>query len=202
MKKIKKWAAGLCMAAMMASMPAMAVWASEMDLIKTQPSGTTSVEAEVEGQAPDLPSYVVSIPAKIDFGTLVQPTTAGTNYKKEEITVECKSVEGLEDKQAIAVLVKDKDANSAEDPFKLTNNANATLNYEMIMNSDDTNIQNTNWYENGFLFTSFTGADQSTTHTLRLDLSQLYGKDLSEYGGQYTGTLEFYTRVAGVSDVN
>lgn len=200
MKKAKKWAAGLCMAAMLAATPALAVCASELN--KSNPSGTTTVEANVAESAPENPTYVISIPAKVDFGTISQPNTEGTNYQTTDITVTCSSLEGLQQRQAIAVLVKDATATMDTDPFKLTNANGAELTYDLIMSSDSSNIKGSTWYANGYLFTSFTAAGQSAQNILRLDRGQLYGQDLALYGGKYTGSLTFYTRVAGVGDVH
>lgn len=44
----------------------------------------------------------------------------------------------------------------------------------------------------------FTGAGQEATDQLRLNRNQLYNKDLSVWGGQYTGTLNFYTKIVDV----
>lgn len=200
MKKAKKWAAGLCMAAMLAATPVLAVCASELD--KSHPSGSTAVEATVEDSAPENPTYVISIPAKVDFGTISQPNTEGTNYQTTDIKVECISLEGLAEKEAIAVLVKDATATLESDPFKLTNANDIELTYDLIMSSDSSNIKSSTWYANGYLFTSFTAAGQSAQNTLRLDRGQLYGQDLALYGGKYTGSLDFYTRVAGLGDVH
>ena len=66
------------------------------------------------------------------------------------------------------------------------------------MNNNDESIQNGTWYANGFLFNLFTGAGQEATDQLRLNRNQLYNKDLSVWGGQYTGTLNFYTKIVDV----
>ena len=81
----------------------------------------------------------------------------------------------------------------------LTHNTHSdcVLNYE-IMNNNDESIQNGTWYANGFLFNLFTGAGQEATDKLRLNRNQLYNKDLSVWGGQYTGTLNFYTKIVDV----
>ena len=76
-------------------------------------------------------------------------------------------------------------------------NSECVLNYE-IMNNNDESIQNGTWYSNGFLFNLFTGAGQEATDKLRLNRNQLYNKDLSVWGGQYTGTLNFYTKIVDV----
>ena len=86
----------------------------------------------------------------------------------------------------------------SSDPFRLTHNANSecVLNYEIMNNGES--IQNGTWYSNGFLFNLFTGAGQEATDQLRLNRNQLYNRDLSIWGGQYTGTLNFYTKIVDV----
>lgn len=75
-------------------------------------------------------------------------------------------------------------------------NKDCALTYEIMNN--DASIQNGTWYSNGFLFNLFTGAGQEATDQLRLNRNQLYNKDLSVWGGQYTGTLNFYTKIVDV----
>ena len=75
-------------------------------------------------------------------------------------------------------------------------NSECVLNYEIMNNGES--IQNGTWYSNGFLFNLFTGAGQEATDKLRLNRNQLYNKDLSVWGGQYTGTLNFYTKIVDV----
>lgn len=41
-------------------------------------------------------------------------------------------------------------------------------------------------------------AGQEATDQLRLNRNQLYNKDLSVWGGQYTGTLKFYTKIVDI----
>ena len=74
-------------------------------------------------------------------------------------------------------------------------NSECVLNYEIMNNGES--IQNGTWYSNGFLFNLFTGAGQEATDKLRLNRNQLYNKDLSVWGGQYTGCL-LYTSDAAV----
>ena len=85
-------------------------------------------------------------------------------------------------------------AGTANNPFKLQNvNSDCSLTYEMY--DQNTNVQDGAWYENGFLFVTFTDAPQDHTNQLRLYRNQLYGKDLSVWRGEYSGTLNFYTRI-------
>ena len=76
-------------------------------------------------------------------------------------------------------------------------NKECAMTYEIMYN--DASIQNGTWYDNGFLFNVFMKAGQTATDQLRLNRNQLYNKDLSTWGGAYTGTLNFYTRVRNVS---
>lgn len=142
--------------------------------------------------------YIISIPETVDFGKIQQPETEGNAYSYKDITVSCIKADNLGAGNGIAVLVKDASATESSDPFRLTHNTNSdcVLNYE-IMNKDES-IQNGTWYSNGFLFNLFTGAGQEATDQLRLNRNQLYNKNLSVWGGQYTGTLNFYTKIVDV----
>ena len=46
---------------------------------------------------------------------------------------------------------------------------------------------------------TFTSAGQEHTNQLRLNLNQLYGKDISIWGGKYSGTLNFYTKIVVIN---
>ena len=59
--------------------------------------------------------------------------------------------------------------------------------------------QNGTWYANGFLFNTFTAGGQEATEQLKLNRNQLYNRDLSIWGGQYTGTLNFYTKIVNIN---
>ena len=155
----------------------------------------TATVGENENKA----SYVIQIPDTVDFGKIQQPETEGNVYSTHDITVSCIQADNLAVGNAIAVLVKDASAVESSDPFRLTHNTHSdcVLNYE-IMNNNDESIQNGTWYANGFLFNLFTGAGQEATDQLRLNRNQLYNRDLSIWGGQYTGTLNFYTKIVDV----
>ena len=203
-ERLKRWCAGLCAAALVAAIPTFAFatsTAAENEINDSTPSGNTSVTAKVSTQPdPNDPVYVIAIPQKVDFGTLQQPATNTDSYKKTTITVRCVEANDIPNDKWIAVLVKDKTATSAADSFKLVkdNAENITLDYEMLYN--DNSIQNQKWYTNGFLFNGFKKAGDTATDTLRLNQKQLYGKDMNTYAGTYTGTLTFYTRLAGIND--
>ena len=201
MKKavMKKMMAGLCTAAMMVSCT-MGVLAADIELDpseETRQRGDTEVHANVTDND-NKPDYLITIPQSVDFGTLQQPTTDADAYSSVDITVKCIKAEGLAAGQGIAVLVKDETAESMNDPFKLLGeNSDCSLTYEMY--DQNSNVQDGTWYQNGFLFITFTDAVQEHTNQLRLNCNQLYGKDLDVWGGAYSGTLNFYTRIVNVN---
>ena len=93
-------------------------------------------------------------------------------------------------------------AGTANNPFKLQNvNSDCSLTYEMY--DQNTNVQDGAWYENGFLFVTFTGAVQDHTNQLRLYRNQLYGKDLAYLvGKKYTkARSDLFKKVSGIAGV-
>ena len=193
-----KLVAGFMAATMMVSVMSTGVFAKDLDPSdENKKAGDTQVTATVEENS-NKASYVIQIPDTVDFGKIQQPETEGNAYSYKDITVSCIKADNLGAGNGIAVLVKDATAAESSDPFRLTHNENSdcALTYE-IMNSDES-IQNGTWYANGFLFNLFTGAGQEATDKLRLNRNQLYNKDLSVWGGQYTGTLNFYTKIVDV----
>lgn len=199
--KVKRWVAGLCAAAMLAGVPAMVGYATETTLNNsdTNRTGNTEVKAEVVANDNE-PTYEIVIPQTVDFGQIQQPTTDADAYASTTITVRCTRAENLESGNVVAVLVKDGTAQDEKSPFKLTNSMGNELQYEMLTDAGES-IQRNTWFPNGYLYASFTGGGQSSEKTLRLNKAQLYGKDLTTWGSQYSGTLEFTTRIASVNDV-
>ena len=194
----KKLVAGFMAATMMVSVMSTGVFAKDLDpSSETQRTGDTTVTATVEENS-NKADYIISIPETVDFGKIQQPETEGNAYSYKDIKVSCITADNLAAGTAIAVLVKDASATESSDPFSLTHNTNSdcVLNYEIMNN--DASIQNGTWYANGFLFNTFTGAGQEATDQLRLNRNQLYNKNLSVWGGQYTGTLNFYTKIVDV----
>lgn len=200
-RNFKRWVAGFCATAMLAGAPAMVGYATDIELTRDNTTGETTVKAEVvENQ--NQPIYTITIPDTVEFGQIQQPTTAADAYATTSITVKCTNVSNLGSEQAISVLVKDSDAYSADSSFLLKNNTHTDceLVYEML-NEAGQSIQNTTWYSDGFLYAAFTSAGQSKPMTLRLNKAQLYGKDFATWGGEYTGTLNFTTKIGSITNV-
>lgn len=195
-KRTMKGMAGLCMAAVMAALPVLSVQASDKSLSDATPGGQTDVTVEVT--APGMVSYIIAVPDKVDFGSIQQPNSSEVAPVMQTFEVSCDAADGLASGQAIAVMVKDYTATGQTDPFVLVNeNTPANkLTYTMT-NSRGNDITTANWYDKGYLFNTFTAADQKAEGTLTLDRSQLYNKDAS-WRGAYSGQLEFYTKIANV----
>lgn len=196
--KFKRIVAAVCAGTMLIATPAMATQTGTNQLNNSHTTDNTTVKAHVDG--PDEVTYIIEIPKEVNFGTLKQPNSSGTSYATTDITVKCIQLDGLQSGQALAVLVKDSEATQNSDPFKLRNGNGAELTYRIADNGGN-NIQDLTWYDNGFLFNTYTRAGQEATDTLQLNVGQLYGKDLAIYGGDYTGTLRFHSRIATIGDV-
>ena len=206
---VKRWVAGFCAAALLAGVPAMVGYALEGDISDEAPqylsdsSTESEMDVKVHVDASSSVSYLIAIPAKVDFGTIQQPNLPGTYNTTKSFTVECTQLNGLQSGQVLSVLVKDSTALDETDPFKLVNedNAAAELHYT-IFNKGGNDVQESSWYENGFLLDSFTAADQTATCKMQLDVGQLYGENLDDWGGNYTGKLVFTSKVTSISDVD
>ena len=197
--KWKRWAAGICAAVMMAGVPATVGYATEMTVTNTTPGSDTTVEAEVVKGSND-PTYEITIPQTVNFGQIEKPMTNVDNYATTTIELQCTRAEGLSSGETIAVLVKDSTAENEKSPFELRNGNGNILQYEMY-NRQNVELHQTAWYTNGFLAATFTGSGQSEELTLKLNRALLWDKDLTTWGGKYTGTLSFHTRIAGITDI-
>lgn len=200
-KMMKRWMAGMC-AVVLATVPTIGVVAADKE-VKDNTNDTTQVTATVTDET-SAPKYIVSIPDKVDFGTLYIPESAAVNYKTTDITVKCVKATDLPSGSAVTVLVKDDDSTSESTAFKLKKDGTSldkTLDYEMIRENGVNVATSANWNDSyGFLYHAFTAAGQSLTNTLRLDQGQLHSKQ-SGWLGEYSGNLTFYVKVANMGNV-
>lgn len=207
MKK-RMFAVGLVVA--MFLMSVLSVSATELtDLV---PGGSTSVEADIVAENEGEVTYIVSIPEKIDFGTLTIPENK-TEAHPKTVGFEVSAVEvvGLNAaKCRIAVLLKDATAEAGT--FQIagvsgTNNGKV-LTYS-VLNSAGVDLTTGTAYTNGFAFAAFSAAGQSVTGSLSLEQNQLLGENETseavsseEWAGDYLGTINFYTTIADLSSYN
>ena len=176
------------------------------ELTNIAPGSNTSVEADIAADDTGDVTYIVSIPDKIDFGTLTMPADdAEAHPKTVGFEVSAVEISGL-DTQTSRVAVLVKDAAAAEGKFQIagvsgTNNSKI-LEYS-ILNSANVDLTSGTLYPNGYAFAAFSVAGQTVTGTLSLEQNQLLvDKDLANWAGDYQGTLMFYTAVAKFADYN
>ena len=115
-KMMKRWMAGMC-AVVLATVPTIGVVAADK-VVNDNASDITQVTSTVTDEA-SAPKYVVSIPDKVDFGTLYIPESNAVNYKTTDITVKCVKATDLPLGSSVTVLVKDDDSTSESTAFKL-----------------------------------------------------------------------------------
>ena len=185
---------------------------SAAQLTDEKPDGKTEVTARIEGSNPGDVSYIITIPDVVDFGLLTQPASDDPDYKDVEYTVEATMITGLdEDTQQVSVYVKDQHAtiNGNEDDygqdFWITNKTDAGINFNYDVydtnpiSQDDINIDfSTMSRAAGYYLTGFTVQGESLTGTLRLDQAQLYGYDLADIVGEYSGYMVFFSMIEDV----
>ena len=166
--------------------------ASENDTTKSNTSGDVS--------------YLITIPDQVDFGTLTQPEAETDSYQFCELNVEATQLNNLTGNQRVAVYIKDSSA--ADGRFHLKPQGVSGLNdipydiYDHIV--DEQTVQSANpvnrsdnSYEKGYLLCGFANNSVGTGQKAVLALNQreLYGKDLSEIAGSYSGTITFHSEL-------
>lgn len=177
---------------------------AEEELTNIQPAGATSVEADIlDGGGGDV-SYIISIPEKIDFGTLQMPSDDSVGHpKKVDFNVSAVEINNLDTTTSrVAVLMKD--AVTGDKTFQITGasgtNNSKVLTYN-VLSSAGVDITSGTEYPNGYLFAAFSVAGQSINGTLSLEQNQLLDdKEVANWAGDYFGTINFYTAIASLSD--
>lgn len=182
------------------------------NLTNTKDSDETEVTARILGEdEPGAVSYIVSIPDKIDFGTLVKPANAGDSFVEIPYTVRAEKITGLDDAAHqnwyVRVQVRDKTFELDEqEQFYLTqktvsypeaSNGKKTLIYTICLGDSNANVEDNASFKNehGFNMAFFHATGDEVTGKFRLNQHQLYGKDLNEYAGEYSGSAVFHTSI-------
>jgi len=172
------------------------------DLTDASPAGSSEVSGNVSSTEPGgNVTYTISIPATISFGSLTQPGDNKTPHiNSQSFTVALTEVSNLTQGQ-IAVLMKD--ATNAD--FTLTGqgtaNKDKTLTYQ-VLDASGADIQKGSLYPNGYLLATLKTAGSSVNGSLSLDQNQLYMQNLKEWSGPFKGTINFFSKVVTVNDVN
>lgn len=168
-------------------------------------AGSTTVIANVaEVDAGDV-TYTLSIPSKVDFGSL-QPKSADDTDKTVEVdgSVSLTQVEGLGEDQRIAVLVKDSIYGDTENhDFKIRGTTGAAasngkeLKYDIVRSGSS--LKEGTFYSNGYLVGNFSQQDDESNLTFSLNQAQLIG-EVGDWEGFYQGTVTFYSKVASKTE--
>lgn len=179
--------------------PAMA-----QNLTETAPSGSTEVTGVVSNQNPGGVSYIIAIPDKVDFGTIQQLGDNSTAHPKDvTFAISATEITNLTQGQ-VAVLMKDGTGDGVAD-FRIhgkdTVNTGKSLKYS-VLDATDKDIQIGTTYPNGNLIATFKATGNTVKGTLRLDQNQLFMEDLTKWAGNFSGTINFYSTVVTVDDIN
>ena len=183
------------------------VSASAAQLTEDNPGGNTEVIANIKGAEPGDVTYIITIPDVVDFGTLTIPADNSSDYDKDvEYVVEATDINGLDqDVQAISVYVKDQNATADGDRnFYIANKDNSSIKfYYDVYNSTDTlnestRVNNGDFHTKGYYLTSFDQEGQTMAGTLRFHQKQLYGQDVAEIAGDYSGYMVFFSTIESV----
>ena len=167
------------------------------------PSSTTG-NTEVTANIQDLGAvnYIITIPDKVDFGTLTQPETDIDSFKDLNFTVTATKIENLSDTDYVVIRVKNEGATVDDSAFYLTQKTspNTKLTYDMydrkrIGDFDIPLNKGKMVNPDGYYLVDFRHTGESKTGTLRLNQKQLYGKDIAEIAGDYSGTIVFTSSI-------
>ncbi len=197
----KKKIIGLALALTFAVSTTVSVSAADPQLNDATSGGNTQVTATIDAPEPGEVSYVITIPEKVDFGTLVQPESDDVAHNKDiRFTVTATEINNLPEGSAVRVSVKDGLTTEDNDTFRLTQvGGSEVLTYDVYskdpIEDGQTPINDYAIGTNGFSLVSFNGTGQSVTGTLRLDQNQLFGKSLETIAGEYSGTMSFYSEI-------
>lgn len=185
----------MTVAAVTASTPAYAE-----TLSGTENSKQTTVTASIA--PPGEVSYSIVIPNTIGFAELKQPDTDEDSFKDVCFEISATSVQNLPANQRVLVRVLDKNTSEADDnQFFITQeeSPNTRLTYDIFghtgIDPEDNPVNRGELKEGGYLIAAFSGEGDKITGTLRLNQKQLYGKDISEIAGDYTGGIVFTSSI-------
>ena len=195
----------LALAALLVVMSVVSVSAAR--LTETDQSGKTEVTAQIKGQDPGDVTYIITIPDVVDFGELSIPQDDQDDYDKDvEFKVTATEINNLNpETQHIAVYVKDQNAKPNDDQeFYIANKENSDIKFAYDVYSatgdsvnESTRVNSGNMRTHGYLLKSFTTTGETLDGTLRFHQRQLYGYDIADIAGDYSGYMVFYSTIIG-----
>lgn len=200
MKKGKWIATGiaLLLTAVLLAFPVMAE--DDQDLTNQNPSNNTEVDAEIKDSSGEV-TYIVTVPVKIDFGTLVCPDTEKDLNKILYFDVSCVQMIGI-DNVMLSVCNSGSTAGGTNQNFYLSNETDITCTfkptYDLYVGNAGTRVKidtSGAMPVNGYNYCLFTEEGQIVNGGVVLNQRQLfpYKDDLKSIAGDYRGTLVFTT---------
>ena len=187
----------MTVAAVTASTPAYA-----QTLTGTDNGKETTVTASITADTPGEVSYSITIPNMIRFEELKQPDTDTDSFKDVFFEIKATSIQNLPEGKQVLVRILDKNTSDADNnQFFITQeeSPNTKLTYDIFghnpIDPGDSPVNRGELKEGGYLIAAFSRAG-TTTGTLRLNQKQLYGKDIAEIAGNYTGGIVFTSSIS------
>ena len=197
----------IALAAAMALTAAVSV-SAETKLTDQSPGGKTEVTAKIEGgDVPGDVTYEITIPDVVTFGTLHQPASNDADdFVFADYTVTADKITGLEADQQVSVYVRDQNATvDGDHEFWIANKSDSSKKFkydvfdvrQIDANTDSIN-QNNMSSAAGYFLEGFTEAGQAVDGTLRLNQLQLYGQNIADLVGEYSGYMVFFSTIESV----
>lgn len=189
---------------------------SASNLTQNSNESGVDVSAKIAGEdEPGNVSYIITIPDKLDFGTLVKPESNTDSYKDVKFDIKATEVKGLPESGGWYVRVKVKDQGykmDEEERFFITqktvsypdvSNGKNKFEYSFYTSSENTlnSITNNRKDENGFNVAFFNATGQTAGCLLRLNQNQLYNYDIKNIAGDYSGCVVFHSSIVHTSSI-
>ena len=183
--------------------------ASAAELSDVFPENSTEVTASIDD--PGTVSYVITIPAAADFGALTQPENTDTDhYTFCDFQIVATEL-NIKSNQAVTVYMKDRSAEDtqfyisqkdAADPFKIAYDVYDALVTEETVNTVDPINATATPGSYGYHLCTFRRASEGTAQdvTLALNLNSLYGQELYDIAGDYSGTITFHSALVDLGN--
>lgn len=165
------------------------------------PNNSTTVIANIVD--PGSVSYTITIPDSANFGTLEMPENNSTaHYAFSSFSVTATKL-NIQSNQAVSVYVKNSDSTEADNNFYISQQDASDafkIKYDVYNTAVDSGNISTSTPINegapntfGYHFYSFKSQGAEQKGTLVLDQNALYGKNLSDIAGDYSGTMTFFS---------
>ena len=184
----------------------MAVSVSAASLTDVNPYNSTDVTAKIVN--PGVVSYVITIPATADFGTLTVPeNTENDHYTFYDFQVEATEL-NIMSGTAVSVWLKDGSSSdgqfyisqkNAAEPFKSQYDVYAA-SVDASSVGSSTPVNNNTQGANGYHLVTFRENQQGAVQDVTLALNQnaLADQNLAAIAGNYSGTIAFHSALIPV----